>query len=222
VTTANEGGTVRFAAALDPPGETKRQALTLGIWVFFLGAAVAFAVAVGTHVPPSLDGGTPDEGSQELQDELQRSRSARLKVAVLVGFLAPLALTLLLARRHRRDGGHARGITVEVTETELRIWGRGYGSRVALADATLEERLVDVYAGRLGAWRQIRLRLRTRHRTIELAAPARTGDELTLQLEGGEGDCVELAREDYDALKKELAATRRSLPPGAPGGRGPV
>ena len=42
MTTANEEGTVRFTAALDPPGETKRQALTLGIWVFFLGAAIAF------------------------------------------------------------------------------------------------------------------------------------------------------------------------------------
>jgi hypothetical protein len=204
VTTSRSGGSVRFAVALDPPGETKRQALTLGIWLFFLAAAVVAAVAVGTHAPGSID----DVGSREAEAELARSRSARLKVAILVGLVAPSFFTLLLARRHRRNGGHPRGITVDLTEDELRVWGRGYGSRVTLADATSEERLVDVYGGRLGAWRQIRLRVRSGYHTIELAAPAKEGDELTLSLEGGEGDCVELAREDYEALRRELLARR--------------
>lgn len=208
MTTAKSDAIARFTVALDPPGETKRQALTLGIWVFFLAAAIIAAVAVGTHAPGSLDPASLDAGSHEMDAELHRSRSARLKVAILVGLLAPALTTLLLARHHRRNGGHPRGITVDLTDTELRMWGRGYGSRVAVSQASIEERLVDVYAGRLGAWRQIRLRVGTRHRTIELAAPARAGDELTLAVEGGEADCVELAREDYDALKRELVVRK--------------
>ena len=204
MTTEKNDGLVTFAAALDPPGETRRQAWTLGIWVFFLGAAIVAAVAVGTHSPASLDPLSIDPDTHEADAELHRSRSARLKVALLVGLLLPTLAAFVLSRRHRRNGAHPRGIHVELTETELRIWGRGYGSRVSLAGATIEERLVDVYAGRLGAWRQIRLRLRTRHHAIELAAPARAGDEQSLRVEGGEGDCVELGREDYDALKSEI------------------
>ena len=67
MTTATKGDAIpRFAVALDPPGETKRQALTLGIWVFFLGAAVIAAVAVGTHAPGSVDSASLDPGSREL------------------------------------------------------------------------------------------------------------------------------------------------------------
>ncbi len=207
---------MRFSAALDPPGETKRQIWTFGIWVFFLGAAVVAAVEVGTHAPASLDPMNLDPSSQELETELHRSKIARLEVAVLLGLLAPALCAFALTRRHRRDGAHPRGITVELTETELRVWGRGYGSRVAVAGASIEERLVDVYAGRLGAWRQIRLRVRTRHHTIELAAPAVGADARTLQVEGGEGDCIEVARADYDALKRELE-TRRDARDGAAG-----
>jgi hypothetical protein len=197
---------MRCAAALDPPGETKRQAWTLAVWVLFLGAAVIVAAQVGTHAPQGMDSVTLEEAQSDVQAELSRSRSARLRVALVLGLLAPIACTLMLSRWHRRNGWYPRGITVEVTETELRIWGRGYGSRVVLAEATVEERLVDVYAGRLGAWRQVRLRLRTRHQTLEVASPARPGDELALHLEGGEADCVEIAREDYDAMKREILA----------------
>jgi hypothetical protein len=216
VTTANDEGLVRFTAALDPPGETKRQLWTLGIWLFFLGAAIVAAVEVGTHAPASLDPLSLDPQSHELDAELHRSRVARFKVAVLVGLAAPALCALLLARRYRRNGAHPRGITVELTETELRIWGRGYGNRVSVAGASIEERLVDVYAGRLGAWRQIRLRVRTRHHTIELAAPGRAADEAALHVEGGEGDCVEIGREDYDVLKRTLLARRETRDPEAP------
>jgi hypothetical protein len=74
-----------------------------------------------------------------------------------------------------------------------------------VADSELEERLVDVYAGRLGAWRQVRLRVRAKARTIELAAPAEETDIARgLRLEGGEADCVELERSDYETLKREV------------------
>jgi hypothetical protein len=202
---------MRFAAALDPPGETKRQALTLVVWMLFLGAAVVFAAQVGTHTPASMDPLTADPAASEMQTELHRSTAARFRVALLLGLLAPGLATFLLSRRYRRNGAHARGITVEVTTDELRVWGRGYGSRVAILDSTVEERLVDVYAGRLGAWRQVRLRLRAKHQAIELAAPAKSGDERALRLEGGEGDCIEIAREDYDALKTEILARKATI-----------
>jgi hypothetical protein len=204
---------LQFTAALDPPGETRRQVVTLGVWLLFLGAAVVMAAIVGTHVPPSIDPFTVDPAAHEMQDEIHRSLAARLRVALLVGVLAPTLCTLLLWRRHRRNGPHARGIAVELTKTELRIWGRGYGSRVTILSAGTEERLVDVYAGRLGAWRQIRLRLRTKHQTLELAAPAVTGDERQLRVEGGEADCIELNRKDYDALKAEIFRRREVAAP---------
>jgi hypothetical protein len=199
---------MRFAASLDPPGETRRQALTLVVWVFFLALAVIAAARVGTHAPLSVDPLTADPENAEMQTELHRSTAARLRVALLLGLLAPGLSTFLLSRRYRRNGAHARGITVELTKDELRVWGRGYGTRVAIDASTPEERLVDVYAGRLGAWRQVRLRLRAKHHTIELAARARPGDESSLRLEGGEADCIELAREDYDALKAEVFARK--------------
>jgi hypothetical protein len=197
---------LRFVAALDPPGETKRQVVTLGVWLFFLGAAIVTAASFGTHAPGSLDPSTLDPKAHEVQDEVHRSGAARLRVALLVGVLPPGLLTILILRRHRRNGAHSQGIFVELTKTELRVWGRGYGSRVTILGAGTEERLVDVYGGRLGAWRQIRLRLRAKHQSLELAAPAVDGDErqLRLRVEGGEADCIELAREDYDALKAEL------------------
>jgi hypothetical protein len=160
-----------------------------------------------------------DPGSYEVQTEVHRSHVARLKVAVVLGVLAPTLFTLAFARRYRRNGAHARGITVELTEIELRIWGRGYGSRVAIREATMQERLVDVYAGRLGAWRQIRLLLRTRHQVLELAAPARAEDDRELRVSGGEADCIELARDDYEGLKWEIRRRRGDREPLEPKGQ---
>jgi hypothetical protein len=197
---------MRVAVALDPPGETKRQARTFLIWILFLLTAVIIAAQVGTRTPDWLDPTALDPRASEVRQELERSRSARMRVALVLGLLSPMVCTFALSRSHRRNGWYPRGITVEVTDEELRIWGRGYGSRVALSEAAVEERLVDVYAGRLGAWRQVRLRVRGKHQTLELAAPAKPGDERNLRLEGGEGDCVELNRDDYEALRRELFA----------------
>ena len=94
---------------------------------------------------------------------------------------------------------------------ELRLWGRGYGARVVLEGALVHERLVDVYAGRLGAWRQRRLRVRAGSvmaaarggsREIEIATTATASDlDEHLSVEGGEGDCVEIDRDDFDRIR---------------------
>ncbi|MEJ7729488.1 MAG: hypothetical protein WKG00_09745 [Polyangiaceae bacterium] len=179
--------------------------------VFAIWAAcLALAVAAGISLRPRVSLG--GELTQEGQAEVSRSRAARLEAAVLFGLVLPACLTFALARYYRRGGGHARGIVVDVAGDELRLWGRGYGSRVVLPGARLEERLVDVYAGRLGAWRQRRMRIstggapRTGVRELELATVAEPGDEAAggLRLDGGEGDCVELRRDDYEALRAEL------------------
>lgn len=201
-----------FTADLDIPGETGRQARIFVAWFACLVLAVAMSSIVGAHV--SLD----DEGTARATDELQRARWAKARVALLVGLLLPSLLTVVVNRRHRRGGAHARGIVVDVTRGgELRIWGRGYGSRVALAGADVSERLVDVYAGRLGAWRQRRLRVRAASlapgaREIELATPATARDvEEGLRVEGGEGDCVEVERADYDEIRaRVLEASRKA------------
>ncbi len=146
------------------------------------------------------------------EDDLSRARADKAKVAIVLGLAFPALLTLGLNRSYRRGGGHARGITVDVTEGgELRIWGRGYGARVVLSGSLVQERLVDVYAGRLGAWRQRRLRVRAGSvaaaarggsREIELAAMATARDlDDSLPVEGGEGDCVEIDREDFDRIR---------------------
>ena len=133
----------------------------------------------------------------------------------MLGLLLPACITWIVRARYRRGGGHARGIVVDVTDGELRIWGRGYGARVRLEGADVSERLVDVYAGRLGAWRQRRLRVRAASGAragfsseIELATPALASDD-GLRVEGGEGDCVELSREDFVAVRDEVLAARQ-------------
>ncbi len=196
--------------------------MTLLIWASFLALAVLTAAVVGTHVPGMVDPVTVDPHEDGAREEIHRSRVARLKVALIFGLGAPALLTAALRHRHRRQGVHARGISIELTETELRLWGRGYGSRVPFAKAEMDERLVDVYAGRLGAWRQVRLRLRAKARHLELAAPAREDDTRKgLPLEGGEGDCVELERADYEALKAEIVR-RRSADAGPPNTNAPA
>ena len=190
-------------ASLDVPGETRRQAVVFVIWFFCLLAAVAVGSAVGTHIPAYVS----DEEAQ--REELSRSRWARAEVALVLGLLLPAALTYYVTRRRRRGGPHARGIRLEVTEEgELRLWGRGYGTRVALAQARVDERLVDLYAGRLGAWRERRLLVSSGGRIIAIGTPA-TEDDTGLPLQGGEGDCVEFEREDFFRMRALIAADRQ-------------
>lgn len=190
-------------AELDVPGETGRQARIFLIWFFCLAIAVVAGARVGAHIPMTA------AGTARAEEELARSRADKAKVAVVFGLLLPALLTWALHRHYRRGGGHARGIIVDVTGGgELRVWGRGYGTRLALPGAAASERLVDVYAGRLGAWRQRRLRVRGAFRAttgvseIEVATPALRSDvDQGLRVEGGEGDCVELGREEYERLR---------------------
>lgn len=199
---SQKGVLLELRAELDVPGETGRQARVFALWLGCLLLAVVAASTVGAHIPAKAS-------PAQAEEELSRSRADKAKVALLFGLLLPVMLTLGLNYRYRRGGGHAAGIVVDVTEEgELRIWGRGYGSRVALPQAQVSERLVDTYAGRLGAWRQRRLRVRSKFRAstgvseIELATPANARDgEAGLPLEGGEGDCVELSRSGYETLR---------------------
>lgn len=182
-------------ASLDVPGETRRQAVVFAIWFFCLLAAVAVGSAVGTHIPAYVS----DEEVQK--EELSRSRWARAEVAFGLGLALPLALTFYVTHRRRRGGPHAHGIRLEITdEGELRLWGRGYGTRLALADARVDERLVDLYAGRLGAWRERRLVVSSGARTIAVGTPAAEDDE-GIPAQGGEGDCVEFERADFMKLR---------------------
>jgi hypothetical protein len=156
--------------------------------------------AVGTNIPAYVS--DPEEQEQELS----RSKIARAKVAFGMGLLCPALLTFYVGRRRRRGGPHARGIRLEVTQDgELRLWGRGYGSRLPLAEARIEERLVDLYAGRLGAWRERRLTVSSGSREIEFGTLA-TDEDQGLPLIGGEGDCVEFDREDYLRLRTSITA----------------
>jgi hypothetical protein len=192
---------ISIRASLDVPGETRRQAIVFAIWFLFLLAAVFAASVVGTHIPAYVS----DVEAQE--QELSRSRAARAKVALLVGLVCPSILTLYVSRRRRRGGRHARGIRLEITrEGELRMWGRGYGTRLPLAQAHIRERVVDLYAGRLGAWRERRLSVLSGSREIEVGTRAADDEDEELPLEGGEGDCVEFDRDDFMRLRAAIAA----------------
>jgi hypothetical protein len=188
-------------ADLDLPGETGRQSRVFLVWLVCLALAVIVGSAVGAHVSPE------DEGSLRAEREIARSRGAKARVALVIGLALPALLTLALNARYRRGGAHARGIVVDITrEGELRLWGRGYGVRIPLSGAEVRERLVDVYAGRLGAWRERRIRVRSRGREIEIATTACAADsDDGLTVEGGEGDCVEIDREDFDRLRDHIA-----------------
>lgn len=188
---------IEVQASVDLPGETGRQARIFAAWALCL----ALAVIIGSVL------------RARSEDDLSRARADKAKAAILIGLALPALLTWGLNRSYRRGGRHARGITVDVTaDGELRLWGRGYGARVVLDGAQLHERLVDVYAGRLGAWRQRRLRVRAGSvaaaarggsREIEIATTATASDlDEPLPVEGGEGDCVEIDRDDFDRIRK--------------------
>jgi hypothetical protein len=186
-------------ASLDVPGETRRQAVVFAIWLLCSIAAVIAGSVVGTHIPADV----ADPETQKR--ELSRSRIARAEVAATIGLLTPLGLTWYVTRRRKRGGPHARGIRLEITEEgELRLWGRGYGSRLSLADARIDERLVDIYAGRLGAWRERRLTVSSGARTIAIGTPA-TDEDTGLAVQGGEGDCVEFERDDFFRMRDAIA-----------------
>lgn len=172
--------------------------MVFAIWFLCLAAAVVVGSIVGTHIPAFVS----DPDAQE--QELSRSHWARAKAALVVGLLCPTMLTLYVSRRRRRGGPHARGIRLEIThEGELRLWGRGYGTRLPLAEARVREHLVDLYAGRLGAWRERRLSVSSGSREIEVGTEASEEDE-GLPLYGGEGDCVEFDRDDFMRLRAAL------------------
>ena len=184
---------------LDVPGETGRQARVFALWFLCLGAAVTLAAMRRPYIPATK------RDSPEGDAEMSAYRFDALRIALGLGVAAPGLLTWWITYRRRRGGPHPRGIAVAITPAgELRLWGRGYGQRLRLAGALVEERLVDVYTGRLGAWRQRRMRIRAKlpipgmPSEIELATPSIDEDEgLDLPLHGGEGDCVELVRDDY-------------------------
>lgn len=199
---------VEVRASLDLPGETGRQTKIFGAWLACLFAAVVLSSVAASRVGESGD------VMFRTEEELTEKRAARVRVGFPVGVLLPAVMTWLIHLRHRRGGGHARGIFVDVTSgRELRIWGRGYGTRVSLEGAEVIERLVDVYAGRLGAWRQRRLKVHAKTASrggsgeIEIATRA-IPDDATLGLEhvGGEGDCVELDREDFLRIREAVLA----------------
>ena len=187
---------------LDVPGETSRQARVFAIWLFCLATAATVAVIRRPYVPPTRRGGADQA---EVMAEYRRERFA---IAVGLGLLTPGLWTWWVTHRRRRGGPHPRGIRVAVTDDgQLLLWGRGYGQRLRLEGAQVEEFLVDVYTGRLGAWRQRRLRIRAQKllpnmpNTLELATPVADDTELDRPLIGGEGDCVELTPAEFAKVR---------------------
>lgn len=199
---------VEVRADLDLPGETARQSKIFATWLVCLFAAVVVSSIASSRVGESGD------PLMRTEEDAHAKRLARVRYGLPVGLALPSLLTLVIIVSHRRGGGHARGISVDVTHGgELRIWGRGYGTRVSIVGSEVVERLVDVYAGRLGVWRQRRLRVQSKATTrgasgeIEIATRATPDDAaLGLKHEGGEGDCVELGREEYLRIRDAVIA----------------
>jgi len=193
---------------LDVPGETGRQARVFALWVACLLLSVVVAAYRRPRIPERARG--TDEGVQLLAAH----RRERATIALSLGLLLPGLATAWLTHRHRRGGAHARGIVVDITsDGELRLWGRGYGQRVLLQGAEVSERLVDLYSGRMGAWRERRLSVRAckvlpgNPSVLELGTLADQVDEqVGLPLVGGEGDCVEVSHADYLALVQRVRA----------------
>ncbi len=203
-----EPDTLEVAVELDVPGETARQARVFVVWLFCLFVAVSLAALRRPQIPAT------QRSTPQAEEQIAAYRRDAIRIALGVGLLAPGLWTWWITHRRRRGGPHARGIAVAITaDGELRLWGRGYGQRLVLAGAEIDERLVDVFTGRLGAWRQRRMRIRAKApipnmpSVMELATlAADEDDDADLELHGGEGDCVELSRADYFQI---LALARR-------------
>jgi len=181
-------GVRRFAVVHNPPGETKRMALIFLTCIAFSLLGVILATRAKTQPGP----------------ERRREKLQAAAIALAGGLLSVGIISI----RFRPYGGHARGVRLELTDDDVRIWGRGYGTRIAYGEVLrVRRRLVDAYLGRFGAMRQIRLAVEGAGRTIEVASEADKSD-LTkgLEVEGGEGDCVVLDRKDFDAFENELLA----------------
>ncbi|GAC1518609.1 MAG: hypothetical protein NVS3B10_20570 [Polyangiales bacterium] len=195
-------GARRFPVTYDPPAETKRMALIFLACQVFSNVGLVLASRARS-----------EQGSERTRDKLRAAAIA------LAGGLTTIGL---ISRRYRPRGGHAAQIVLELTEGEVRLWGGAYGSRIAYRDvARLRYRRVDTDLGRLGAMRQLRLGIEGAGRSIEVATEALVEDRArVLQPEGGEGDCVLLDRDDFEAFESALltrvpksvgeSATRRS------------
>ncbi len=180
--------TRRFPVVFDPPAETTRMALIFLTCLIFSVLGVVLATRAKTQPGP----------------ERRREKLTAAAIALAGGLLTMGLISL----RFRPGGGHARGVRLELTADDVRIWGRGYGTRIAFRDvARLRFRLVDAYLGRFGGMRQLRVSIEGAGRTIEIACEAVGGDlKRDIDLEGGEGDCVMLDRPDFEAFERELLA----------------
>ena len=178
----------RFAVFYDPPAETRRMTLIFLACLFF--SIVGLVLASGAKT---------ESGKQRTREKLRAAAIA------LGGGLLTIGV---ITARYRPGGGYARGIVLELTGAEVRLWGRGYGTRVGFLEvARVRHRLVDTYLGRLGAMRQLRLAVEGGGKQIEVATEALVEDRARgLKAEGGEGDCVLLDRDDFDAFERALLA----------------
>ena len=170
----------------DPPAETKRMALIFLVCIVFSIVGLILASRAKTET-----------GTERTKGKLLAAAIALSGGIGMIGFVSS---------RFRPGGAHVRRIVLELTADEVRLWGRGYGSRIAYRDvARVRYRLVDTYLGRLGAMRQLRVSIEGGGRSIEVATEAMVEDRArTLKPEGGEGDCVLLDREDFDAFERAL------------------
>lgn len=176
----------KFPVFYDPPAETRRMALIFLACFFFCIVGLVLASRA-----------QKDVGRQRTRDKL---------FAAAVALSGALTTIGLVSRRYRPGGGHARAIVLELTPNELRVWGAGYGTRIGYRDvARVRVRLVDTYLGRLGAMRQLRIAVEGQGKTIEVATEAMVEDRrLKLAPEGGEGDCIVLDRDDFEAFEEAL------------------
>lgn len=185
---------LRFAVLYDSAAETKRAARSLVGWTGCGIVAILLAATFFEH---------------------------KVWIAFGVGLLLPLLWGFARNARFGRGGGWARGIQLELDHTELRLWGRGYGSRVELDSARVSRRYVVCYLGRLGFYRQVRLVVESPRATIELAAATRPDEREREVFVTTEEQAVELDREELERLATALesriaAADAPALAPDRP------